>query len=242
MKSNRFGSVPVQFWMLLLLIFGSVSCGSAGAPEKKASVEPVEEITPIGEPAEANSALLIPTLAREQAPDLFHARFETTKGTFVLEVHRDWGPLGADRVFNLVKIGYFTDAAFFRAIKDFVVQFGINGDPEINRIWSEQRIADDPAGQSNRRGTVSFAKSGPDSRTSQLFINLKDNADLDREFVPIARVAEGMDVVDSLNTSYGDLYPIGEGPRTRLLGLRGNEYLRLQFPEMDYVVKAGLAD
>jgi peptidyl-prolyl cis-trans isomerase A (cyclophilin A) len=242
MKSTRSRSVALLFWMLLLLLSGSVSCGSDSARQKENEIEPVEAIPPISEPAEANSALLIPTLAREQAPPIFRARFETTKGTFVLEVHRDWGPLGADRVFNLVKIGYFSDAAFFRAIKDFVVQFGINGNPEINRIWSEQSIADDPLGQSNRRGTVSFATSGPDSRTSQLFINLKDNSDLDGDFVPVARVVEGMDVVDSLNTSYGDLYPIGEGPRTRLLGLRGNEYLRLQFPEMDYIVKAELTE
>jgi len=227
-------------WLFLALVLTVLAACNSQPETEPVSEAPAVEITPPPEgPGAGNSALHIPTLAQEEAPESFQARFETTKGSFTLEVRRAWGPVGADRIYNLVRIGYYDDNAFFRAIKNFIIQFGVNGNPEINRIWSEQWIHDDPRNrQSNIRGMVSFAMSGPDSRTTQLFINLQDNQDLDRQFVPIAKVVEGMDVVDSINTSYGELYPIGEGPRTRLLGLRGSEYLHLQFPEMDYIVQA----
>ncbi len=244
MNSRRRWLEAEPGWLFLLLFLaGAAACTPEPASRPISEAPAVEIVPPAEGPGTGNSALLIPTLAREEAPESFQARFETTKGAFTIEVRRAWGPIGADRIYNLVRIGYYDDNAFFRAVKDFIVQFGVNGNPEINRIWSEQWIHDDPRNQqSNLRGTLSFAMSGPDSRTSQLFINLQDNKDLDREFVPVAKVVDGMDVVEAINTSYGELYPIGEGPRTRLLGLRGNEYLRLQFPEMDYIVKAELID
>jgi peptidyl-prolyl cis-trans isomerase A (cyclophilin A) len=202
--------------------------------------EPVreQEVRESTEPApdEPNPALLVPGLAHEQAPSVFKVEFETTKGPFVVTVNRDWAPRGADRFFNLVKIGFFEEIAFFRAIEGFVVQFGISGDPEINNKWSLARIQDDPVQSSNKKGYLAFAMAGPNSRTTQLFINLRDNSDLDAQgFAPIGKVTEGLSVVESLYTGYGEMAPKGKGPRPKVLNRRGNKYLKMQFPELDYI-------
>jgi peptidyl-prolyl cis-trans isomerase A (cyclophilin A) len=190
-------------------------------------------------PAQSQSKLANPAALNEKAPATYKARFETSKGTFVIEVQRDWAPNGADRFYNLVKNGFFDDARFFRVVKGFMVQFGINGDPNVNAQWRLARIKDDPVRQSNKRGYITFATSGPDSRTSQVFINFDDNAGLDGQgFSPFGRVISGMNVVDSLNGEYGDGAPRGRGPDQGRIQQEGNAYLTKEFGRLDFVRKA----
>jgi len=190
----------------------------------------------------APAVLLAPEQAAPQAPALFKARFTTTKGDFVVEVHRDWAPRGADRFYNLVKTGYLDDVAFFRAIDGFMVQFGIHGSGAVNAKWRSARIQDDPpAGQTNARGMVTFATSGPDSRTTQLFVNYRDNPNLDgMGFTPFGKIVSGMEIADSLYKGYGEGAPGGAGPRQDLAQSEGNAYLRRDFPLLDYVKTARL--
>lgn len=193
----------------------------------------------------SKAALLAPELATETAPEIFQVRFTTTKGDFTVEAHRQWAPNGVDRLYNLVKIGFFTDVAFFRVMKNFVVQFGMHGDPEVNAAWFEATIDDDDVKQSNTRGFVSFAdRRTPDSRTTQLFINLASmNSYLDEDgYAPVGRVIEGMDVVDSLYSGYGEGAPRGRGPNQALIQTQGNEYLRREFPELDYIRSAAIVE
>ena len=185
-------------------------------------------------------ALMSPETATAQAPAEYKVRFTTTKGDFVLAVHREWAPVGADRFYNLVKIGYFDDVAFFRAIDGFMVQLGIHGSPAVAAKWRAATIKDDPMGaQSNKRGYATFAKGGPNSRTTQFFINFVDNARLDpMGFPPFGEVVEGMDVVDKLNKEYGEGQPNGRGPSQMRLQTEGNAYLKAEFPNLDYVKTA----
>ncbi|HET6881865.1 MAG TPA: peptidylprolyl isomerase [Pirellulales bacterium] len=196
------------------------------------------------QPAGRNPALLDPSQANEQAPDKFEAKFKTTKGEFVIEVRRDWAPHGADRFYNLVKIGYFDGAAFFRNIEDFMVQFGINGDPAVNRKWNRSNFADDPVKESNQRGYVTFAQgSARNSRSTQIFINFGDNGRLDgQRFAPFGRIVEGMDVVDSLYNGYGEGAPNGRGPDQGRIQDEGNAYLKKQFPKLDYIETAEIVN
>ena len=185
--------------------------------------------------------------ATETAPEKFRVRFETTKGPFVVEVTRAWAPRGADRFYNLVKAGYYDDVAFFRVISGFMVQFGINGRPEVSAVWREARIPDDPVTQSNRRGMVTYAMAGPDTRTTQLFINFGDNKGLDGQgFAPFGAVVEGLAVVDSLYSGYGEGAPRGLGPdqgRAQAeMQRRGNSYLKESFPQLDWIKKASLVE
>jgi peptidyl-prolyl cis-trans isomerase A (cyclophilin A) len=177
----------------------------------------------------------------EKAPDKFQAKFDTTKGSFVVEVTRAWAPNGADRFYNLVKNGYYDDCAFFRAVANFMVQFGINGNPRIHGIWTQARVPDDPVKQSNKKGTITFAMAGPNTRTTQVFINLVDNSRLDSSgFAPFGRISgEGMKMVESLYTGYGDFPSFGgKGPDSTLYQTQGNAYLRKAFPKMDYIKTA----
>jgi len=175
----------------------------------------------------------------ERAPAMFRARFETGKGVVVIEVHRDWAPLGADRFYNLVKSGYFDNTRFFRVIPGFMAQFGIHGDPRVSAVWREAHIPDDPVRQRNTRGMVSFATAGPGTRTTQLFINYADNSRLDgMGFSPFGRVVEGMEVVDRLYGGYGEGAPGGRGPDQGRIQAEGNAYLERDFPELDYVRRA----
>lgn len=184
--------------------------------------------------------MLDPAATTERAPERFRARFETTKGAFVIEVHREWAPLGADRFYNLVKSGFYDDTAFFRVVPGFVVQFGISGDPAVSAAWRDARIKDDPVRQSNRAGHVSYAKTGiPDSRTTQVFINLADNGRLDgMGFAPFGVVVNGMDAVRSLNSLYGNEPTAKQGE----IAAKGNGYLKQAFPGLDYVVRATIAE
>jgi peptidyl-prolyl cis-trans isomerase A (cyclophilin A) len=189
------------------------------------------------------SALLSPEKATEQAPAVFRAKFSTTKGDFTVEVHREWAPRGADRFYNLVKIGYFDDIAFFRAIQGFMVQFGIHGSPAVSAKWREANIPDDPAaGQSNAPGYITFATAGPNTRTTQVFINYGNNASLDgMGFTPFGKVVEGMETVNHLYQGYGEGAPQGMGPDQGRVQMEGNAYLKRDFPQLDYVKTARLA-
>jgi len=180
-----------------------------------------------------------PASLNEQAPAVYKAKFDTSKGSFVIEVHRDWAPNGADRFYNLVKNGFYNDARFFRVIDGFMVQFGINGDPKISAVWRDANIKDDAVKQSNTVGTVTFATAGPNTRTTQVFINFGDNAGLDGQgFSPFGKVVSGMDVVDSLFGGYGEGSPQGHGPNQGIVQSLGNAYLGKAFPKLDFIQKA----
>jgi peptidyl-prolyl cis-trans isomerase A (cyclophilin A) len=190
-------------------------------------------------PASAQGNLATPASLTEKAPATYKAKFDTSKGVFVIEVTRDWAPNGADRFYNLVKSGFYDNVRFFRVVSGFMVQFGINGDPKISAQWREARIADDPVKQSNKRGFVTYAMGGPNTRTSQVFINFSDNSGLDgRGFPPFGRVISGMDAVDKLNAEYGDGPPGGRGPDQGRLQTEGNAYLQRDFGRLDFVKKA----
>jgi cyclophilin family peptidyl-prolyl cis-trans isomerase len=180
------------------------------------------------------------TVASETAPEIFRVKFQTSKGDFIIEAHREWAPLGADRFFNLVRAGFFDDSRFFRVRAGFIVQFGIAGDPAVAARWKGEAIADDPVRESNTRGFVTYAMTGPAARTTQLFINLADNSRLDREgFAPIGRVIEGMEIVDQLYAGYGEEAGGGmRGGKQEKLFVEGNRYLDRDFPKLDRIVKA----
>ena len=180
-----------------------------------------------------------PAALNEPAPATYNVQFDTSKGAFVVEVHRDWAPNGADRFYNLVKNGFFDSARFFRVISGFMVQFGINGDPKLSAVWREARIKDDPVKKSNARGAITFATAGPDTRTTQVFINYADNSRLDGQgFAPFGTVTSGMDVVDKLYNGYGEGAPSGQGPAQDRIQREGNAYLTSQFSKLDYIKKA----
>jgi len=190
-------------------------------------------------PALAQGKLDFPANLNEKAPATFKAKFDTSKGVFVVQVNRDWAPNGADRFYNLVKNGFYDDVRFFRVISGFMVQFGINGNPKISAPWREARIADDPVKQSNKRGYITYAMAGPNTRTSQVFINFADNTNLDNSgFAPFGQIVSGMDVVDKLNAEYGEGAPRGRGPDQGRIQAEGNAYLNKDFGRMDYVKKA----
>ena len=190
-------------------------------------------------PAVAQSPLENPAGLREQAPATYKARFDTSRGVFVVEVTRAWAPRGADRFYNLVKNGFYDNARFFRVISGFMVQFGINGDPGIMAKWRTAQISDDPVTQSNTKGMITFAMAGPNTRTSQVFINFGDNSRLDQSgFSPFGRVVSGMNVVEAINAEYGEGAPNGRGPNQSRIQSEGNAYLSKDFPRMDYIKKA----
>lgn len=187
--------------------------------------------------------LLNPELCKEKAPDTFRVKFNTTKGTFIVEVKKQWAEKGADRFYNLVKNGFYNDAAFFRVLKGFVAQFGINSDPRISEKWINARIEDDPVKLSNTKGTISFATAGPNTRTTQLFINYGDNSRLDSMgFSPFGKVIEGMDVVENLYSEYGEGEPYGNGPSQAKIQSEGNKYLKDNFPKLDYIITAEISE
>src|SRR5688500_12661355 len=179
---------------------------------------------------------------REKAPEIFHTVFETSRGTFIIEVQRSWAPNGADRFYNLVRNGYYNDARFHRVLPNYIVQWGLHGDPAINRIWRARKIMDDPGPQkqSNTRGTIAYAMTGPNDRATQVYINLADNSRNDGQGLnPFGRIIEGMAVVDSLYSGYGP--NSGDGVRQGKQGpieAGGNAYLAREFPKLDVIVRA----
>ena len=184
--------------------------------------------------------LMQPTVTPKKCPRSFDVLFRTTKGDFIVQVTRKWAPQGAARFHHLVGVGFYDGTRFFRAIDGFMVQFGIHGDPAVDAVWSEHPIPDDPVVESNRRGYVTFAMAGPDSRTTQVFVNLVNkNYRLDESgFAPFGKVIQGMDVIDKLYKGYGEGAPAGKGPRQDLIKQRGNAYLDEHFPELDAIQSA----
>jgi peptidyl-prolyl cis-trans isomerase A (cyclophilin A) len=179
-------------------------------------------------PALAQGALSNPAALTEKAPATFKAKFDTSKGAFVV-----------DRFYNLVKNGFFDNTRFFRVISGFMVQFGINGDPKLSPAWRNAKIPDDAVKQSNKRGYITFATSGPNSRTTQVFVNFKDNAGLDGQgFAPFGQIVTGMDVVDKLYSEYGEGAPGGRGPEQMRVQSEGNAYLAKDFPKLDFIKRA----
>jgi cyclophilin family peptidyl-prolyl cis-trans isomerase len=180
-----------------------------------------------------------PSALVEQAPASYKVKFDTTKGAVVIQVTRAWAPHGADRFYNLVKNGFYDNVRFFRVISGFMVQFGINGDPQLSARWRQAQIPDDPVTQSNARGMITFATAGPNTRTTQVFINFGNNANLDgMGFAPFGKVISGMNVVDAINAEYGEGAPRGRGPDQSRLQTEGNAYLSRDFARMDYIKKA----
>ena len=182
----------------------------------------------------SKATLTKPSNLKERAPNLYKAKFDTTAGIFVIEVHAEWAPNAADRFYNLVKNGYYDACRFFRVVPGFMVQFGINGDPVIQRNWENATITDEKVTQGNTRGFVTFAKSSaPNSRTTQVFINFADNSRLNRDgFAPFGKVISGMDVVDKIYSGYG------QQPDQGRIQAEGNAYLTKSFPKLDYIKKA----
>lgn len=213
---------------------------------EEAGEEAREAVADGEEEAEAPSGddpLYNPELATDEAPEEYEIRFTTTQGEFTVAVDRQWAPHGADRLYHLVNIGFFEDVAFFRVIENFMAQFGLHGEPEVNAAWRNAEIPDDEVTRSNKRGKLTFATRGPDSRTTQLFINLTDNANLDdMGFSPVGEVADGMDVVDQLYDGYGEGAPRGQGPAQQRIQQQGNDYLRENFERLDYVESAVVVD
>ena len=195
------------------------------------------------EPRQPANPLLRPARFTETAPATFRARFDTSDGEFVLELHRDWAPLGVDRFYNLAKNGFFDDSRVYRVIDGFMAQFGINADPYVSQAWKRQFIVDDPVAETNSRGRVTFAKGGMHTRTTEIFVNYRDNAGLDEEgFSPIGEVVEGMDVVDAFYAAYGDGPPRGSGPYAAMAQARGNEYLDAEFGELTKIIRVTIED
>ena len=201
--------------------------GPATAPKSTAAKAPAA--TTHGKPP-----MLNPALYKRQAPATFKVKFTTTKGDFVVEVHREWAPLGADRFYNLARGGYYDGGPFYRVISGFMAQFGFSPNPAVNKAWDRASLKDDPVKQSNKRGYVTYAMAGPNTRTTQLFINYIDNSRLDHDgFAPFGQVVEGMEVVDKLDSEYGD------GDQGKI-SAGGAAFVKRAYPKMDLIVKAEL--
>ena len=218
----------------------SPTASSVASPAKApSSATPTAPEPAAAAPAPASThtaARTDPSKATLKAPNSFVVRFDTDAGAFRVRLTRSWAPQGVDRFYNLVVSGYFRDIAIFRAIRGFMLQFGVHGDPAVSAVWRDASIPDDPVQThvaSNRRGTLTFAMAGPNTRTTQLFINLGNNARLDRMgFPPIGQIVSGEGVLGSINTEYGEGAPAGRGPSQARVQMEGNVYLRRSFPRL----------
>jgi peptidyl-prolyl cis-trans isomerase A (cyclophilin A) len=212
-----------------LILIAAAAAALAQTPAPKAPATPAKTAPKTA----AAPNLLNPSTLKARAPEMFRVRFNTTKGDVILEITRALAPLGADRFYNLVRAGFFTNCTFFRVVPGFMVQFGISPRPDVARVWENANIADDPVKQSNKRGMITFATAGPNTRTTQLFINYADNAPLDGQgFAPFGQVVEGMDVVDKIYSGYG------EQPNQGRLQTEGKAYTDKSFPMLDKIVSA----
>jgi peptidyl-prolyl cis-trans isomerase A (cyclophilin A) len=215
--------------IMKILMTTILACGIALAQTKSAAPAATKKAAP----AAAAPDLLKPGTLKGKAPDIYKVKFTTTKGDVIIQVNRAWAPLGADRFYNLVKYGFYKDAAFFRVLPRFVAQFGIPARPEVAAAWDHAYIVDDRVTQSNKRGTLTFATAGPNTRTTQIFINFSDNAALDGQgFAPFGQVIEGMDLVDKFFTGYG------ESPDQGRITAFGKAYLDKSFPNLDRILTA----
>jgi peptidyl-prolyl cis-trans isomerase A (cyclophilin A) len=221
---------------VLFMLAGALLVGCP--KEEEARTKSQGEEAPAPGESKANEA----SQDESGAPSQYTVELDTTKGAIVIEVRRDWAPNGADRFYELVQNGYFTDIAFFRVVSGFMAQAGISGEPAANAVWREKRIPDDPVKASNMRGTVTFATSGPDSRTTQFFINFSDNSRLDgMGFAPFGKVKD-MAPVDALYDGYGEGAPRGRGPSQGQMQTQGNSYLKESFPKLDYILSARIIE
>lgn len=215
--------------ILTVLILAGVALAQTPAP--KSAPAPAKAA-----PTKATAAapdLLNPSTLKARAPEVFRAKLTTTKGDVILEINRAWAPIGADRFYNLVRAGFFTNVTFFRVVPRFIVQFGISPRPEVAKVWENARIVDDPVKHSNKRGTITFATAGPNTRTTQLFINYGDNAGLDSQgFAAFGEAVQGMDVVDKIYAGYG------EQPDQGRLQAEGKAYTDKNFPMLDKILSA----
>lgn len=228
------GRSVVAFGILMCLVLG-VGVAGAWAQEKKEGAPKPPSLVPEG----VDPALLKPGLLREKAPETLDVKFTTTKGEFTVRVTRAWAPIGADRFYNLVKKGYYDGCSLFRVVPNFVVQFGISGHPTLNRAWMNARIQDDPRKQQNKKGTITFATGGPNTRTTQVFINLGDNTFLDSQgFSPFGEVTAGMDVVRKLYSGYGESTTNRQGE----IYQQGNAFLAKNFPKLDSITTAKIVE
>jgi len=220
----------LPLFVVFLVAIGGMGCGN--------SEESEDTVISMGE----DGPLLNPDHEefKKESPAEFKVKFETSVGDFTLDVVRDWAPHGVDRFYNLVRLGFYDECRFFRVVPGFVAQFGMNGTPEIQQVWGDTGMPDDPVKQGNKAGYITYAKSGaPNSRSTQLFINLTDNSRLDKMgFAAFGRVSEGMDVVNKLYAGYGDGPPSGTGPNQGKIKSEGNEYLKAKYSSLDYIKKA----
>jgi cyclophilin family peptidyl-prolyl cis-trans isomerase len=221
--------------MLGVLVGMGVTAGSLWAQAVPPKPKPAQKRAG----AVVKRSLLNPASLSERAPAVYKAKFTTTRGDFVVEVTRAWSPLGADRFYNLVRNGFYDGASFFRVLPGFVAQFGISARPEVSRVWAAAKIQDDPVVQRNLRGSLSFATAGPNTRTTQVFINLADNPQLDgMGFSPFGKVIDGMDVVDKFYSGYGEGAPSGNGPEQGRIEAEGKAYVDKSFPRLDTIKSA----
>lgn len=230
------------------LLLSAVLLAACSGPQEQPAAPPPAPPAPAAAPAPApepaaapDPALLSPERANEKAPETYRVRFETTKGPVVVAVTRAWAPIGADRFYNLVKRGYYTDVAFFRVLSGFMAQTGIHGDPRVSAKWRGAAVSDDLRAKSNTRGRVTFATGGPNTRTTQIFFNYGDNSRLDgMGFTPFGEVVEGMETLEALYAGYGEGQPRGPGPDQGRIQAEGNAYLRAEYPKLDYIKSARL--
>ena len=221
-------------WLCLFIFSALVPSGLLGQTQPAASQPaPAEQQKSSG--AKTGASLLHPETLKAKAPDVYEVQFVTTKGNFVIQVTRAWAPLGADRFYNLLKYHFYDGASFFRVVPGFVVQFGLTGSPAVNKAWTDANIKDDPVTQSNLPGTITFAMAGPNTRTTQVFINFRNNSALDSQgFAPFGKVTEGMDVVNQLYSGYADSPTSHQGEITN----EGKAYLDKNFPKLDSIKRA----
>jgi peptidyl-prolyl cis-trans isomerase A (cyclophilin A) len=218
-------------WLCIFIFCALVPSGLLGQTQPAAS-KPAPAAQQKSTGAKTGASLLHPESLKAKAPDVYEVKFATTKGDFVIQVTRAWAPLGADRFYNLVKYHYYDGASFFRVVPGFVVQFGLTGSPAVNKAWMDANIKDDPVTQSNLPGTITFAMAGPNTRTTQVFINFRNNASLDSQgFAPFGKVTDGMDVVNQLYSGYADSPTSHQGEITN----QGNVYLEKNFPKLDSI-------
>jgi peptidyl-prolyl cis-trans isomerase A (cyclophilin A) len=245
---NRSGKASVALALAACVFACGNDTGASETDAQKAAAEAVEIAQQTEKPAaeaaeetQEKNPLLDPKdpAVNQTAPDVFKVKLVTSKGDILLEVRRDWAPKGADRFYNLVNAGFYNECRFFRVIDNFMAQFGLSGDPKVSTAWRLAKIEDDPVRESNKRGYLSYAMAGKNTRTTQLFINYKDNSRLDdMGFSPFAKVVEGMDTVDMLYSGYGENPPEVQGSIQSI----GNSYLQEKYPKLDYIKTATVVE
>jgi peptidyl-prolyl cis-trans isomerase A (cyclophilin A) len=227
--------------MLIVAAFSVALAAAAQTPSPAKKPAPAAKSPAAGKATPFDPALLHPETLRAKAPDTYDVKFATTAGDFTVRVTRAWAPNGADRFYNLVRHHFYDGAAFFRVLQGFMAQFGRSAYPEVSRAWEQANIKDDPVVQGNARSYITYAMAGPNTRTTQVFINYGNNQRLDRDgFAAFGIVTEGMDVVDKLYGGYGEGAPGGRGPDQGLIGTRGRAYLQQNFPHLDTIKSATL--